>query len=332
MSEKKSEKNKEKKEIPTTSKGKTLERVCPKCGSIITSKILKQCPICDTVLEELPVDITPEKKDEEKSFLVFTGKKLELSSKFILQKDQWKFRESANIFFNSIVLFLFAKIGIFTLFFLLQGPSAGYELPITIEAITLNQIPGAFLIIYPLSYIFSKKHKILKLGLNYERRKLLIALLIGIIGTFLVNFVADLSFLINNFFVSIGWTVFAPPESLAEQYTIIKNSALLYKILISFFLMLDVFGTEITFRGVLHNGLITKLGSQLIERVYVILIVSLVYSGLFLFFTFDMGLVIIYFLNCIILGIIYEISNRNLFSTIFTNCIFTLITFIIILI
>lgn len=325
-----SEKSKEKKEISTASKGKTLERKCPKCGSIISSKILKQCPICDTVLEDLPVDIIAEKKEKEKSYLIFTGKKLELSNKFILQKDQWKFREAINVFFNSLVLFLFAKIGIFTLFFILQGPSI--ELPITIEAITLSQIPGAFFIIYPLSYIYSKKHKISKLGLNYEKKKILIALLIGIIGAFMVYIMAELSFFINDFFVSIGWTVFTPPESLAEQYTVIKNSTLLYKILLLFLLMLDVIGTEITFRGVLHNGLITKLGSQLTQRMYIILIVSLMYSVLFLFFTFDMGLVVIYFLNNIILGLIFEISNRNLFSTISANGIYTFITFIMILI
>jgi len=96
--------------------------------------------------------------------------------------------------------------------------------------------------------------------------------------------------------------------------------------------MLDVLGTEITFRGVLHNGLITKLGSQLTQRIYIILIVSLMYSVLFLFFTYDMGLVVIYFLNNIILGLIFEISNRNLFSTISANGIYTFITFIMILI
>jgi len=327
-----SEKSKEKQEVSTANKGKILERKCSKCGSIISSKILKQCPICDTVLEDLPLDIIEVKKEEEKSYFIFTGKKLELSNKFILQKDQWKFREAINVFFNSIVLFLFAKIGIFTLFFILQGPSVDYELPITIEAITLSQIPGAFLIIYPLSYIYSKKHKISKLGLNYERKKLLIALLIGIIGAFMVYIMAELSIFINDFFVSIDWTVFAPPESLAEQYTKIKDSIILYKILLLFLLMLDVLGTEITFRGVLHKGLITKLGSQLTQRIYIILIVSLIYSVLFLFFTFDIGLVIIYFLNNIILGLIFEISNRNLFSTISANGIYTFITFIMILI
>ncbi len=327
-----SEKSKEKKEVSTANKGKTLERKCSKCGSIISSKILKQCPICDTVLEDLPLDVIGVKKEEEKSYFIFTGKKLELSNKFILQKDQWKFREAINVFFNSLVLFLFAKIGIFTLFFILQGPSAGIDFPITIEAITLSQIPGAILIIYPLSYIYSKKHKISKLGLNYERKKLLIALLIGIIGAFMVYIMAELSIFINDFFVSMGWAIFSPPESIAEQYTVIKNSNLLYKILLLFLLMLDVFGTEITFRGVLHKGLITKLGSQLTQRIYIILIVSLIYSVLFLFFTFDIGLVIIYFLNNIILGLIFEISNRNLFSTISANGIYTFIIFIMILI
>jgi len=327
-----SETSKEKKETLNKSIRKSLDRKCPKCGSTISSKILKQCPICDSLLEELPEDLEYKKKEDEKTFLLFTGKKLEPSSKFLLKKDQWKFREALNVFFNSVVIYLFAQIGIFTLFFLMQDPSGGLDLPITIEIITLNQIPGAILLIYPLFYIYSKKHKISKIGLISEKRRLIIAIIVGIIGALFVYIVAEFSSYINNFFVSIGWTIFAPPENLAEQYTVIRESFFLYKILLVILLMLNVFGTEIAFRGVFHNGLITKFGSQPIERAYVILIISLMYSALFLFFTFDLGLVILNFLTNIILGIIYEISNRNLFSTIFANSIFTLITFFIILI
>ena len=42
------------------SKGKVeISRKCPKCGSIITSNILDQCPICNTLLEPIPESLKP---------------------------------------------------------------------------------------------------------------------------------------------------------------------------------------------------------------------------------------------------------------------------------
>jgi membrane protease YdiL (CAAX protease family) len=325
-----SEEKKEKKEISISDKPKILERKCPKCGSIISSKILKQCPICDTILEEEPRVISGKKVSREPA-VVFTGKKLELADKFILQKDQWKLREAGNVFFNSLVFYIFAEIAVLAFLFMAQTPN-NLELPITIEVITLSQIPGAFFIVYPLFYIISKKHNFTKIGLNSKKKSLTIALIIGVFGIFLTYITYLLAIYINDSFVSIGWIFFAPSTTLGEQNQVIRDSIILYKILIIVLIMLDSLGTEITFRGVLHNGLIEKFGSQLIERIYVILIVSSIYTGLFLFFTFDLWLVVANFLISLVYGFIYELSNRNLYATICTNSIFTLITFIMILV
>ena len=35
-----------------------ISRKCPGCGSIITSNILEQCPICNTPLEKIPEEQT----------------------------------------------------------------------------------------------------------------------------------------------------------------------------------------------------------------------------------------------------------------------------------
>ena len=177
-----SEKNKGKKSDSSQIKAKIPERKCPKCNSIISSKILKQCPICDTVLEELPAEISL-KKEGQDSLLVFTGKKLELTNKYIIKKDQWTFKEAIAVFFNSLVFYIFSELVIVGLFYISLDPSSqNMQLSITIEVITISQIPGAFLLIYPIFYIYSKKHKISKLGLNAEKKNLSIALMFGIIG------------------------------------------------------------------------------------------------------------------------------------------------------
>ena len=38
---------------PENSKKAILSRICSGCGSVITSSILEQCPICDTKLEKI---------------------------------------------------------------------------------------------------------------------------------------------------------------------------------------------------------------------------------------------------------------------------------------
>ncbi len=326
-----SEKNKVKKAKISQTKAKIPERKCSKCGSIISSKILKQCPICDAILEELPAKISLEKEGQE-SLLVFTGKKLEMANKYVIKKDQWTFKEAIAIFFNSIVFYIFAELVIVGLFYISLDPtSESLQLPITIEIIAISQIPGAFLIIYPIFYIYSKKHKMSKLGLTTEKKSLTIALTIGIIGGIMAYFVALLSIPINDFLVSIGLEFFGPPSYLSEEYEIIRASHFIYKIFIPILLMLDVIGKEITFRGVLHNGLSERFGNQFIDRIYVILIVSSIYSSFFLFLTFNLSYIVESFLTNLVFGIIYEATNRNLYSTLCASSIYTLIAFCLIL-
>ncbi|MEJ2294315.1 MAG: zinc-ribbon domain-containing protein [Candidatus Lokiarchaeota archaeon] len=55
-----------------------MTRKCPGCGSIISSPILEQCPICNTKLEKFvpPKDLLPSQESEKKAGFIFTNKKL----------------------------------------------------------------------------------------------------------------------------------------------------------------------------------------------------------------------------------------------------------------
>lgn len=327
------ENNIEKKAISSPKKLKVIERTCTGCGSIISSKILKQCPICDTVLEELAITI-PEKKEGQESLLVFTGKKLELADKYVIKKGQWNFKEAISVFFNSLVLYIFVELIIVGLFYLALTPDPTQnplQLTPTIELMTIAQIPGVFLIIYPLVYINMKKHKLSKLGFNSVKKSLTIAIIIGVGGGLLVYLTSLLAMQLNNSLISSGLELFRLPTYISEESQILRESQLIYKVVILVLLLLDALGKEITFRGVFHNGLAAKFQSQIVDKIYVILIVSTVYSVLFLFLTFNVGFVIESFLVNIVLGIIYESTNRNLYASIIANSLYVTISFIWIL-
>ena len=81
----KSDENQEKSRIihrPVSIKREEISRKCSGCGSIITSTILDQCPICNAPLEK----ISEAKKAaiQKKPALIFTDKKLEPEQKFII--------------------------------------------------------------------------------------------------------------------------------------------------------------------------------------------------------------------------------------------------------
>ena len=86
------------KEVPKPQITQKLEisRKCPGCGSVITSTVLDQCPICNTELEKIAE--FKRAAIQKKPGLIFTSKKLEPEQKFILKKDTWNLKEGVNVF------------------------------------------------------------------------------------------------------------------------------------------------------------------------------------------------------------------------------------------
>ena len=295
-----------------------ISRKCPGCGSIITSTILDQCPICNTVLEK----ISEEKKAiiQKKPGLIFTDKKLELEQKFLLKKDTWNLREGINVFGTCIYVYVI----VFFLLFTILTFQGGSDLDLSIQMFLLSQLPELLFAIYPIWYIYSKKHNYKKLGFFFESKKILLAVIIGILGAALLILINFFSNTIISLLSDAGLDIFDIETSLAEQNQIIRDADLIWVILLVILISIGASSSEIVFRGILHNTLKQKFNNDL----YVILIIALAYSALMLLFYYP-TFFLLNFLGFIALGILYEI-NGNIYNTIIANVLYNILLIVFI--
>ncbi|MFW9819106.1 MAG: type II CAAX prenyl endopeptidase Rce1 family protein, partial [Candidatus Thorarchaeota archaeon] len=161
-----------------------------------------------------------------------------------------------------------------------------------------------------------------------ESKKIPLVLIIGILGAlmlFVLNFFSDsLIYLMSD----LGLDIFNITTSIEEYNQVIRDSGLLWNIILILSSCGVTISSEIVFRGVLHNSLKQRFKNNYI----VILIVASVYSFLMLFFTIPYGIYffLFYFLSYILLGFIYEI-NQNIYNTIIAGLLNNIISIIIIL-
>ena len=312
-----------------------ISRKCSGCGSIITSSILDQCPICNAVLEPLP---EYQKLEKSQPGFIFTEKKLKSEKELIIKKDIWNLREGIKVFTNSIWIYFIIYMGL--MFFIIyqtnpENLEGNGTSEITMYMILLAQIPGIILGLYPLWYISSNKHEFKKLGFSSDSNKIFLAFVIGVLGGILLLLINLFSNLINDIFISFGFTIFDTSELAAEERRILRQAELFWIIILMILIILQSISTEILFRGVLHNTLIQKFqknADSIMEKFKVILIVALVYCGVYFLFNWIFGIIflILNLLFFIFLGILYEI-NRNIYNTIIANIAYNIIIIILIL-
>ena len=318
-------------EKPEIHKKTTISRKCSGCGSIITSSVLEQCPICDTKLEKIPGQkgIIQDKISQKKTGFIFTNKKLVPEQRFILKSNKWNFREGIGVFANALVAYVSIRLIISMLLTLQLGPTETVDLNIT--TILLSQLPEIIFGVYPLYYIISKKHKSQKLSLSLNNRYLIIALIIGIIGSVGLILIDNISSVIITFMYNSGIDFFDVNAYLAEEYLILQNTNLLFIVLLIALMSLSAISIEIAFRGVLHNTLKARFDNDFLGKTSAIVIVALIYSALFLFFTLPTGIYFFIpnFMVFLFLGILYEINN-NLLSTIIANVAYNIVIIILI--
>ncbi|MBY8986905.1 MAG: CPBP family intramembrane metalloprotease [Candidatus Lokiarchaeota archaeon] len=319
------------KATPELKKKGVISRKCSGCGSIITSSILEQCPICDTKLEKISEQksVDQDKKPQRKIGYVFTNKKLVPEQRFILNRNEWNLREGIKVFSNSLLAYVTIRLILSMLLTLQVVPTDSVELNFT--TILLSQMPDIIFGAYPLYYILKKKHKFQKLGLILKTRYIIIALIIGILGSEILILIDNFSSTIISYMYNSGINFFDIIAYLQEEYLILQSANLIFIVLLIVLISLSVISIEIAFRGVLHNTLKAHFDNNFLGKATAIVIVALVYSALFLFFTLPIG---IYFfipnlMVFLFLGIIYEI-NKNLLSTIIANLAYNI--FLIILI
>jgi len=316
---------------PQSKKPPSISRICPGCGSIITSQILEQCPICNAKLEKAIKQprTESEEKSQRKTGVIFTNKKFVSEQKFAVKKDVWTIREGISIFTNALMVYVFLRFLIIILI-VSQNSSLG-SVDINMGILLLEQIPTIIFGVYPIWYIYSKKHDFKKIGLNFKNNKIFITFLIGILGAICLILIDLSSNFIIDFTYNLGINVYDIKTYIVEENQLIRDAGILWIIPLIILLCLGTISTEIVYRGVLHNTLKEYFDNKLTGRITIILTVALTYSGLILFFTFPAGVYffLINFLVFSVLGIVYEI-NGNLFNTIIAGIIYDILIILII--
>ncbi len=291
-----------------------ISRKCAGCGSIITSTVLDQCPICSSLLEPLPEIQRPVQRS---TGFVFTNKKLEAEQNFILKKESWKFREGIHIFFNSIMFYIIAQFLLIIIYLTTVSQNNQNQSDLTIYLILLSQIPSLILGVMPLWYIYSRKHKYEKLGFSSDKKKNQLAFIIGILGGLGIIAISYLSGYFYQFLYDIGLDFYDIQAYIDLEYKIIRGAGLLLIILLIELIFASI-SIEIAFRGVLHNTLKEKFNDNKISgKILISTIVALVYSVFFLLLSFPIGIYFLIpnFLIFLLLGMLYEI-NDNIYNTI----------------
>ena len=307
---------------PTSSQKLEISRKCSGCGSIITSTIIDQCPICNTDLER--ISEVRKASIKEKPGLIFTNNKLEPEQKFILKKDAWNFKEGINVFATCIYVLV---IIYFLIFALVSFQFDVTDPDLNILIIVLGLIPELIFGIYPLWYIYNKKHSYRKLGFDSDSKKILKTIGIGIVGTFVLVLIEIYSNVYIDLISDAGLDFFNIKISIIEQNQEIKDAGLLWILLVTLLLTLGAISSEIVFRGILHNTLKKKFKKEY----YVILLVSLANSlvVLLLSVTFGLTFFLTNFLTFTVLGALYSI-NGNIYNTIIAKSLYNIVIVILI--
>ena len=316
---------------PQSKKPQSISRKCSECGSIINSPILEQCPICNNKLEIVLKQPTTasEEKSQKKMGVIFTNKKFVSEQRLSVKKDAWTIREGISIFSNSLMIYVFLR---FLIIILIVSQTSSLEpVETTMSILLLEQIPTIIFGVYPIWYIYSKKHDFKKMGLYLGKNNIFISFLIGIIGAACLIMIDFSSGFLIDFIYDIGINVYDIKTYILEENQIIRNAGIIWMIPLIILLCIGTISTEIVYRGVLHNALKQYFNNKFTGRITIILTVSLVYSGLLLFFTFPGGIyfILINFLVFTALGIMYEI-NGNLFNTIIAGIIYDVLIVLII--
>ncbi|MBN2155732.1 MAG: zinc ribbon domain-containing protein [Candidatus Lokiarchaeota archaeon] len=284
---------------------KSIERTCPNCNAIIKSTVLEQCPLC---MSELPP--LPEIQKDNLDRMLFTGKKLVSEKELKIDKNKWSSgREVFNVILNSLLIFIFIIMAQFI--FQIQGSLSEENARIISGVISLISI--AALGVYPLIYIGVNHLNWNKIGFKSENT--LILILIGLltgIGLFFVEYGIEIILDFLPFYdpESLLGILFNEPVNLVDLTSI--NFPMRY--LFYFLLLIAEIFEQFLFRGVVHNGIhdVLKKKDKSNPRFKAVLYTTLVYGLFYLLFYTSGYLFLINIGLSLVLGITYELSNRNL--------------------
>jgi membrane protease YdiL (CAAX protease family) len=260
---------------------------------------------------------------QKKPALIFTNKKLEPEQKFILKKDEWNLREGINVFSTCVYIYI---ISFFIIYFFLVFQGDGESIEQTIQMFVISQIPEVLIAFYPLYYIKSKKHSYAKLGFVKDSKKILTSISIGLIGAFSLVLLNLLYNSLISSLADIGLDFFDMETDIIIQNQIIRNAEFIWVFLLVVLIALGAASLEIVYRGVLHNALNRKFRNE----IYTILLVALIYSVFMVLLYPNPTYFLLNFLAFSILGIIWEVSNGNIYSTLIASILYNTLLIILI--
>lgn len=299
-----------------------ISRKCPGCSSIITSTILDQCPICNTPLEK--ISETKKIAIQKKPGLIFTDKKLEPEQKFILKKDKWILREGINVFGTCVYVYI---IAFFLIYFLIIFQGEGDSPEQSIQMFLISQVPEVLIAIYPIYYILSKNHSYSKLGLFKGSKKVLIGVFIGVVGAISLLLLNLLYNSLISYLAEIGLDFFSDVRAdIIEQNRIIRNADFILVFLLIVLIAIGAASLEVVYRGVLHNALNQKFRNG----IYTVLLVALIYSIFMIFIYPNPAYFLLNFLGFVVLGIIWELTKGNIYSTLISSVFYNILLIVLI--
>ena len=293
--------------MPEVTSFKKIPRTCPNCKVVIESTVLEQCPLC---LHELPP--LPPVQKEHLDRMLFTGKKIVSEKDIRIDRNKWTSgKEIFNTFLNSSLLFVFVTLG--GSIFALQGIISDLMLSL------IFILGAATLGIFPLIYVAINHLNWTKIGFYPER--IVIYILIGAfsgIGLYFALF--GIEYLLS--FIPTSTPILAFFFEGADL-NLTEIGIPLQLVFYGAFLLSQVF-EEFLFRGVIHRGIFDRLTTKKKSgaRFLSVLLTTLIYSLFYLLLGLSgYGLIINVFLSLLV-GIVFELTNRSLTSIISMKIIY----------
>ena len=190
----------------------------------------------------------------------------------------------------------------------------------------ISQIPEVLIAFYPIYYIFSKKHSSTKLGFIKDSKKILFGIAIGVIGALCLILLNLLYNSLISTLAEVGLDFFDTEADITLQNQIIRDADIIWVILLILLIGLGAASLEIVYRGVLHNALNQKFRNE----IYTILLVALIYSVFMVLLYPNPTYFLSSFLGFVILGIIWEVSNGNIYSTFVASILYNVLLIVLV--
>ncbi|MBA7716306.1 hypothetical protein ES703_125376 [subsurface metagenome] len=190
----------------------------------------------------------------------------------------------------------------------------------------ISQIPEMLIAIYPIYYILSKNHSYTKLGFFKDSKKVLKGIFIGVIGAISLILLNLLYNSLISYLAEIGLDFFDMETEIIIQNQIIRDADFIYVFLLIVLIAIGAASLEIVYRGVLHNALKQKFRND----VYTILSVALIYSIFIIFIYPNPAYFLLNFLGFVVLGILWELSNGNIYSTLIASVFYNILLIVLI--